>query len=261
MTILVLFPAGNIWALNEATLTSVTGIVQIKNAGGKISRIAKKNSTVLEGERIVTGKDSKATLQLFDGSQIDISPNTDFQLAKMQQPSPKDKILQFKLFLGELFAKAKKLASSKSSFEIEAGGVVCGVRGTQFRVKYDPTTNTVDLGVLDGTVYAVSNGQTTDFGPGSNVVFQNGVAVSAGNNGSSPPGAGAGNGQGGGNDAVQASLFDFNNQFTGNTLVSATTTTTTAANGNENTITNPSVTSTYQNINVTANVPGGEYVP
>ena len=113
----------------QGILTSVTGKVQIKGKDGKKPRTAKKDSTVVEGERIVTDPDAKATLQLFDGSELNISPKTDFQLTKMQKPSGDDKILQFKLFVGRLFAKVKKLSSSKSSFEVEAGGVVCGVSG------------------------------------------------------------------------------------------------------------------------------------
>ncbi len=128
---------------NQGVLTLVNGKVQIKSKSGKKTRTAKKNATVVEGERIVTGTSAQATLQLFDGSELSISPKTDFQLTKLQKPSAEDKVIQFKLFVGRLFASVKKLASSRSSFEIEAGGVVCGVRGTKFAFEFDPGKNHV----------------------------------------------------------------------------------------------------------------------
>src|SRR3974390_2467326 len=144
----------------QGLFTSVSGKVQVTSKSGNKTRTAQKDSTVVEGERIVTDKGSKATLQLFDGSQIEITPNTDLALTKMQKPSNQDKIFQFKLFVGNLLSKVKKLASSKSSFEIEAGGVVCGVRGTQYSYSFDPTTHNVTVHVDEGTVYLNSNGHT-----------------------------------------------------------------------------------------------------
>lgn len=185
-------------APTQGVLVSVTGKVQIKNKTGKKTRKAKLNSTVVEGERIVTGTDAKATLQLFDGSQLDVSPKTDFQLTKLQQPSAADKVIAFKLFVGRLFASVKKLASSKSSFEIEAGGVVCGVRGTKFHFEFDPGKNRVGLLVDEGTVYTEWNGHTNFFTAGQNADFTNGNLNGnpAGNNN-----GGGANGQGGNNQS------------------------------------------------------------
>ena len=175
----------------QGILTSVTGKVQIKGKDGKKPRTAKKDSTVVEGERIVTDPDAKATLQLFDGSELNISPKTDFQLTKMQKPSGDDKILQFKLFVGRLFAKVKKLSSSKSSFEVEAGGVVCGVRGTQFAMDYDPGKNKVGLGVYEGSVYTNCNGHHNIFHAGENADWTNGN-LNGNKGGNQPPGPPAG---------------------------------------------------------------------
>lgn len=160
LVLALLFPAAGLWAATNAVFTSVTGKVEVKDAQGKNTRAAEKDAAVVEGEHISAGPDSQATLRLFDGSKVDISPNTAFVLEKMQQPSLQDKVFQFKLELGKLFATVKKLASSKSSFEIEAGGVVCGVRGTEYTMEYNPSTGKVDVLVLTGTVWSTSNGQT-----------------------------------------------------------------------------------------------------
>ncbi len=256
LTILILVPVGRLWAVTEAIFTSVTGKIEIRGHAGHKLRIAQKDTTVVEGERIVAGADGQATLQTFDGSQLTISPNTDFWLDKLQQPDPNNKIIQFKMMLGQLFAKVTKLVSAKSSFEINAGGVICGVRGTQYQVKFDPTTNTVYLGVVEGTVFTTSNGQTTDWGAGSSAVFHNGTPLGGGNNGI--PGGnngnkgdngnnGQGNGQGdNGDNGSLGSLQDLNDQFGGNNN----------SNGNT-TLTDPSVEGSIR-INITANIPTQE---
>jgi hypothetical protein len=203
--LVLLFALASSFALADITstqgvLTSVDGKVQIKSKSGKKTRIGKKNSTVVEGERIVTGTSAKVTLQLFDGSELTISPKTDFQLTKLEKPSAEDKVIQFKLFVGRLFASVKKLASSKSSFEVEAGGVVCGVRGTKFAFEFDPGKNHVGLRVDEGTVYTNWNGHTNLFNAGQNADFTNGNLngnKGGGNNGGGNNGKGGSNGNGG----------------------------------------------------------------
>ena len=148
------------WAATEASFTAVAGKVEVKDAEGKHTRSAKLDGQVTEGETISAGADGQATLRLFDGSEVKVSPNTAFTVEKLQQPSLQDKVIQFKLSIGKLFAVVKKLASSNSSFEIEAGGVVCGVRGTEYSMEYNPSTGKVDVLVVTGTVWSTSNGQT-----------------------------------------------------------------------------------------------------
>jgi hypothetical protein len=165
---------GHLWAMSEAIFTSVSGKVEIRGHKGHKLRLAQKDATLAEGERVVAGPNAQATLQAFDGSILTISPNTDFWLEKLEQPKPDEKILQFKLELGKLLAKVTKLISARSTFEISAGGVVCGVRGTEYSMAYDPSTGKVDLQVLDGTVWTTSGGQTREFHAGQGGTFLNG---------------------------------------------------------------------------------------
>ncbi|HTC19770.1 MAG TPA: FecR family protein [bacterium] len=174
LAMILLLPAGTLRASTNAVFTSVTGKVEIKGHKGHPSRRAHPDSTVSEGERVVAGPDAQATLKTFDGSEIQVSPNTDFSLEKLEQPGPQDKIIQFKLVVGKLFASVKKLVSSKSSFEIEAGGVVCGVRGTEYSVFYDPSTGKVDVLVTEGTVWSTAQGLTHEFHGGQGGTFLNG---------------------------------------------------------------------------------------
>ncbi|SRR5579871_4750757 len=157
---------------NQGVFTSVSGSVTVLH-GGKASP-AQKDSTVLEGDQVSTDKDSTATLSFFDGSELNVKPGTQFNIGKLRKSGTSDKIFQFKLALGKLFATVKKLASSKSSFEIDAGGVICGVRGTQYEVDYDPNRHLVDIFVKEGNVWAKAGGQTYQYGPGNEGHFTGG---------------------------------------------------------------------------------------
>src|SRR5258708_3619230 len=145
MGLFLIFSASQLFAATDAVFTSVTGNVTVKAKKGKKTRPAQKDASVVEGEKITTDKDAQAVIRLFDGSELTVKPNTSFTLSSLQQPSANEKIIKFKLAFGGLLARVKKLLTPTSSFEVEAGGVVCGVRGTQFSLDYDPDENKVDL--------------------------------------------------------------------------------------------------------------------
>ncbi|HTC20314.1 MAG TPA: FecR family protein [bacterium] len=143
----------------KAVFESVKGKVTILGPAGIKKKNPHKESAVREGDRVSTGKESSATLVMFDGSRLEIGAETSMTISKLQKPSELDKVLQFKLLVGHLLAQVKKLATSKSSFEVEAGGVVCGVRGTEFAMEYVPKTNSLFVNVVEGSVFTQFVGQ------------------------------------------------------------------------------------------------------
>lgn len=162
----LLFPCSILQAqtsTGSAVLTSVSGKVTVKRGSKTVT--LHKDAKVHEGETLTTAKDAKATVRLFDGSELQVRSETKVVLDKVQKNGASDKVLKFKLLLGKLMASVQKLASSKSSFEIEAGGVVCGVRGTQYEVDFDGHDH-VDLFVHEGNVWANAGGNTFHYGPG-----------------------------------------------------------------------------------------------
>jgi len=56
-------------------------------------------------------------------------------------------------------ARVKKLTTSSSVFEIQAGGVVAGVRGTVFGVDYDKAKNVVNAQTFEGSIFTLSGGK------------------------------------------------------------------------------------------------------
>jgi hypothetical protein len=148
------------WLFTQnAIFISVIGQVTVKDNKGLI-REGEKDSEAYLGETVLVGKDSQATLRFFDGSTVEIKPNTEFMIVSLKHPTDKQKEIRFTLISGWVLAKVQKLKTASSLFEIEAGGVICGVRGTQFSVVYEPTQERVDLKVTQGRVYAKADGKT-----------------------------------------------------------------------------------------------------
>ena len=177
----------------------VKGKVKVVSGGG-ISRRVTVGDKAYPGETIQVAAQAQAQIVLFDGSTLDLSSNSKVTLGTLQQPSTTEKIISLKLALGKVFAQVRKLMTAKSSFEIEAGGVVCGVRGTAFSMDYNPDTNKMDLDVQEGKVAAMGAGVTLLFGAGQQGHFTDGH-FTGGNVGSNNPNGKSGGkgGQTGGN--------------------------------------------------------------
>jgi hypothetical protein len=138
---------------NQAIFKSVQGDVRVKIPKHKKLKPALKDMVLVEGDKVVTGLDGTAVLRMFDGSEVAVSSDTQFQIAHLEKNEAGDKILQFKLLLGKVISTVEKLTTSRSSFEIEAGGVVCGVRGTQFSMLINAITQQLEVAVQKGSVF------------------------------------------------------------------------------------------------------------
>lgn len=205
---LIAFSTGTLWADTplQGIFKTIKGDVFIRSHQKWVH--AKKNETVVEGQRILTKDDSSAVLGLFDGSELTIAANTEFTLTAMQKPTENSKVLKFKLFWGQLSALVQKLTTANSSFEIESGGVVCGVRGTAFSVFNNGAPKpVVNVTVTSGTVWTNCSGNQFILHAGDHLHFVNGNLIigSYGNgninnnhkNGANATGS-SGNGSGGG---------------------------------------------------------------
>ena len=111
-----------------------------------------------ETDRIVTGVSSQAYLQFQNASLLEVGPNSDVKVSQLDTEK-KDFKAKFLLAFGKLKAKVQKLATSSSSFEIEAGGVVAGVRGTVFGVDYDKAKNAVQAQTFEGSIFTLVGGK------------------------------------------------------------------------------------------------------
>jgi len=162
------------WLFDQnAVFVSVDGKVTVTDTRGT-TRLAEKDSEAYEGETVKTAESSKAVLRFFDGSTLGLNADTQLVISSLKHPADKQKEIHFTLMAGWVLARVQKLMTASSLFEIEAGGVVCGVRGTQFSVSYEPAQESIDLKVIEGTVYAKAGGKVHLLRGGEEIEFNHG---------------------------------------------------------------------------------------
>jgi len=113
----------------------------------------KTGETLVEGDRVRTGPNGFATLELPDGSYVTIAQDGELDIEKLQHVAltgAGDRV--FELRHGEVESQVTHATRRDDRFQIRSPSVVAGVRGTRFRVDYDGSTQTTAVAVLDGAV-------------------------------------------------------------------------------------------------------------
>jgi hypothetical protein len=111
-----------------------------------------------ENDWVRTGANSTAYLEFQNGGIVEVGPNSNMKVGELDI-TPTDFKARFLLSVGEFKAKVAKLMTASSVFEVQAGGVVCGVRGTIFGVDYDETQNKISALTYEGTIFTRSGGK------------------------------------------------------------------------------------------------------
>jgi len=138
-------------------LAEIKGEVYLVHEGDK--KKADPPQKVEANDRIVTGKDGKAYLEFQDGGTIEVGPNSDMKINELKVSTDTFRA-RFLMAFGKMkTVLRRKLGKSSSVFEVEAGGVVAGVRGTTFEGGYDQTKKEESTKTYDGTVYTRVNGK------------------------------------------------------------------------------------------------------
>ncbi|HEY5038175.1 MAG TPA: FecR family protein, partial [bacterium] len=119
---------------------------------------AKPPQPLYEEDSIVTGKTDKAYLEFQEGGTVEIAPKTEVKIREVKV-KPDSFRARFLIAYGKMKARVKKLTTSSSVFEIQAGGVVAGVRGTVFGVDYDKAKNVVNAQTFEGSIFTLSGGK------------------------------------------------------------------------------------------------------
>jgi hypothetical protein len=142
----------------SARVLSVSGDVK---AGGAT---LVGGASVNEGAPVQTGPNSSAVLQLSDGSQVKLLPNTLAEVVRSRDYALRDASASgsttwfsglIRLSQGALETLAAKAANRATPLQVETPTSLVGVRGTQFRVAFeDPATRNARTEVVEGEVRA-----------------------------------------------------------------------------------------------------------
>lgn len=125
-------------------LEDLKGNVHIREGGSTQAEPAEEEETVQAGDEIITQAASEASLTLDENTMFHLSENSDVQVDQLNPNSSNGFLSRITLLAGKALSEVEKLGDSHSTFEVEAGGVICGVRGTSFEIqKQGQSVNTL----------------------------------------------------------------------------------------------------------------------
>jgi hypothetical protein len=138
-------------AQSEAgTVAAVQGTFEVQHAG--TWQTARSGLPVFVGDQIRTGADGRGKVVFQDDSVLAVAPNTEIRLdAQVFDPGAR----KFQSLLHLAGGKIRAWVSDyyhepRGRYEVETPTAVAGVRGTEFVVVYDATTETTDVvGITD----------------------------------------------------------------------------------------------------------------
>lgn len=141
-----------------ARVTSVSGSVQhISGSNGRKTPLTGQ-SLVRVGDEVLSGAGT-ATLELADGSELRISPNSRLMFNRLTQYGKAGMVdTRLRLQKGEVHTRVKPMIEGGSRFEIETPSVVAAVRGTVFSMQTNGTGSSIQ--VKHGAVDFGRPGQT-----------------------------------------------------------------------------------------------------
>lgn len=116
------------------TVEDLQGHALLLTQGGA-SLDLKEGMELAPGEEVRTAEGAQVVLMVNDETSLQVGPLSRVKLTSLA-PTPQGGFLsRFLLLGGRILAQVQKLSTTRSSFEIEAGGLVCGVRGTAFEME------------------------------------------------------------------------------------------------------------------------------
>ncbi len=124
----------------HALITFLSGNVYVSKVKGAWKE-AEIGESLDEGDFLRVDEDSYCEVQFGNTATIRIQQNTEVSLKKVLLQMEVTRV-KVGLVAGSLLCKVRKL-SKNDRFKVQTPSVVCGVRGTQFGVKYDKDKGTV----------------------------------------------------------------------------------------------------------------------
>ncbi len=136
----------------KATLVAFAGSVTVFQHADNRSVPASLNMALRDKDVVRTGANSTATLVFPDGSAIQLEPNTEFEVRLLDFVRGGVRDRSFLVRFGAAVAYVSQFFGARSQATVCTPTAVAAVRGTGFRVVYDPTTQQTVVQVVDGAV-------------------------------------------------------------------------------------------------------------
>jgi len=141
------------------TVEGIRYVTKVFNICGKVDTglaaekgLVQTGDNLKFGEEITTGDNSRLNIELYDGSEIRMGPNSKVTISEEMC----DQRTMVEQAAGYLYYKVQKLLKDQK-YEVKTGIAYSGVRGTQFSIEVN--NNEVIIRVFEGAfeVYALPN--------------------------------------------------------------------------------------------------------
>lgn len=145
-------------SFSNASAKSMTGVFMVVKGDVKVTKTnletmkAKIGLSVVPGDTITSGADSRGKIVMEDRNTIHISPNTEFKIeAYVNNGTQKN--VELRLKEGKVRNEVKQTYDGdKNKFIIKTPTAVAGVRGTDFTTSFDKTSNRTEVVTFEGRV-------------------------------------------------------------------------------------------------------------
>jgi hypothetical protein len=157
----VIFYASAVFAAGAAgTVTHLSGPLFVKKADGSTKSLT-RNSSVEQGDTLMTEKRTYARIKFNDGSEVTLRPESQFKIESFSydQAKPKEDKGLFELVKGGLRTITGQVGKrAPDSYKMKTPPAVIGIRGTIFEVKICAGNCG---GLADGIYFFVPEGNIT----------------------------------------------------------------------------------------------------
>ncbi len=136
----------------KASLVTFFGQVSVLPHGQQGWRTPEPNMMLRDKDLVRTGANSSATIIFPDGSAIQLEPNTEFEVRLLDFARGERRDRSFMVRFGAAVAYISQFFGAQSQATICTPTAVAAVRGTGFRVVYDPNTQKTFVQVAEGAV-------------------------------------------------------------------------------------------------------------
>jgi hypothetical protein len=161
-------------------VTHLSGPLFAKKADGT-TRVLSVNSTVEQGDTLVTEKKTYARIKFTDNGEVSLRPGSQFRVSQynFDQAKPTEDKAVYNLIKGGMRSITGAIGKrgDQDSYKLMTDTAVAGVRGTTYECKIcegncGSLPNGLYLFVLEGTVRVTNNAGVQDVGAGQYVYVQ-----------------------------------------------------------------------------------------
>jgi len=163
---------------SQATLSVLTGGVELQSRGSSTWEEAENGMTVAAGSRLRTAPNSQALLTFFEGTTIKLEPTTDLVVEQVEGGGENQPlVIVLKQRVGKTWSRVEKLVDPGSHYEIQTPSAAILVRGTLFVTEVDETGAT-RVQTIEGLVGVTAQGQEVYLPAGQQTAVEPGAPPS-----------------------------------------------------------------------------------